>query len=32
MIVSPVMLWLVVSGGYLLAKSEGLDVPTRRSA
>jgi hypothetical membrane protein len=32
MIVSPVMLWLVAFGGYLLAKSEGLDVPTRRSA
>lgn len=32
MIVYPVMLWLVAFGGYLLAKSEGLDVPTRRSA
>jgi hypothetical membrane protein len=32
MIVYPVMLWLVAFGGYLLAKSEGLDVPTQRSA
>jgi hypothetical membrane protein len=32
MIVSPVMLWLVAFGGYLLAKSEGSDVPTQRSA
>jgi hypothetical protein len=32
MIVYPVMLWLVAFGGYLLAKSEGPDVPTQRSA
>jgi len=32
MIVYPVMLWLVAFGGYLLAKSEGLDVATQRSA
>ena len=32
MIVYPVMLWLVAFGGYLLAKREGLDVPTQRSA
>jgi hypothetical membrane protein len=32
MIVYPVMLWLVALGGYLLAKSEELDVPTQRSA
>jgi hypothetical membrane protein len=32
MIVYPVMLWLVAFGGYLLAKSEGSDVPTQRSA
>jgi hypothetical membrane protein len=32
MIVYPVMLWLVAFGGYLLAKSDGVDVPTQRSA
>jgi hypothetical membrane protein len=32
MIVYPVMLWLVAFGGYLLAKSEGADVPTQPAA
>ena len=31
MIVYPVMLWLVAFGGYLLAKSEGPDIPTQHS-
>jgi hypothetical membrane protein len=31
MIVYPVMLWLVAFGGYLLARNEGPDVPTRHS-
>jgi hypothetical membrane protein len=32
MIVYPVMLWLVAFGGYLLAKSEGSDIPARHAA
>ncbi|WP_192918461.1 DUF998 domain-containing protein [Salinigranum salinum] len=32
MIVYPVMLWLVAFGGYLLAKSEGADMPTQPAA